>query len=222
MAASGAAPFTLVLDDALLEAWERCGLSPTILTGDVARSARRSVQLMLLDWSNQDLQLWQVDRQGISVAPGVAVYAGPVGTVDVLEAWITADNRDLMLEAMGRDEWAAIPDKAAKGRPTGFWCERRRDMVVVHLWPVPDRAYPIRVNRIRLPETVGALSQSPDVPALWAEALAAGLAARLALKYQPSRYEMLKADAAEALARANGEDRERVPLRVLPDMRGYR
>ena len=221
MATSGATTFLPVFDDLLLEAWERLGLSPTILTGDVARSARRSLQLMLLDWTNEGLQLWQVDRQGIPAVIGQAIYQGPPGTVDILEAWVTADGSDLMLSAMGRDEWAAIPSKAERGRPTQFWCERRRDLVVLHLWPVPDKAYPIRINRIRLPEDVGGLAQSPDVPVLWSEACAAGLAQRLALKYAPARFEMLKAEASEAYARANGEDRERVSLRVMPDMRGY-
>lgn len=221
MATSGTTTFLPVFDDLLLEAWERLGLSPTILTGDVARSARRSFGLMLLDWTNEDLELWQVDRMAMPALPGRAVYLGPTGTVDLLDVWITADGSDLLLTSMGRDEWAGIPDKAASGRPTQFWSERRRDSVVLHLWPVPDRAYPMVVNRIRLPQDVGGLSQSPDVPILWSEACAAGLAQRLALKYAPARYEVLKAEAAGAFARASGEDRERVSLRIAPDMRRY-
>ena len=222
MSTTGTTSYVPVFDDLLLEAWERLGLSPTILSGDVARSARRSLQLMLLDWSNQDIQLWQLDRLTLPATIGQGVMLGPPGTIDVMEMWVTAQGIDMMLAPMGRDEWAGIPNKATPGRPTQFWCERRRDAVVLHVWPVPDQAYPLTVNRFRLPQDVGGLSMSPDVPVLWSEAVASGLAARLALKYAPARYAMLKADAAEGFARANGEDRERVALRIEPDMRGYR
>lgn len=221
MATSGTTAYLPVFDDLLLEAWERLGLSPAILSGDVARSARRSLQLMLLDWTNEGLELWQVDRMGLAATVGQAVYHGPAGTVDILEVWVTAYGYDLMLYPMGRDEFAAVPNKLAPGRPTSYWTERRRDFVALHLWPVPDAAYPLRINRIRLPEDVGRLGASPDVPVLWSEAVAAGLAQRLALKYAPDRFAMLKAEAGEAFARAAGEDRERVPLCVLPDLRGY-
>jgi len=221
MTTSGLTTFLPVFDDLLLEAWERLGLSPTILTGDVARSARRSLQLMLLDWTTGDTQLWQVDQQSIVTAPGVGIYLGPSGTVDVLEMWIKVNRSDLTLTGIGRDDFASLPVKATLGRPTQFWCERRLDDVVLHLWPVPDATYPLFVNRLRLPQDVGALSQSSDVPVLWSEAVAAGLAARLALKYAPTRYEMLKAEAAETYGRANDEDRERVPLRIVPNIRSH-
>ncbi len=57
MATSGTYAFNPAVDDLLLEAWERCGKSPNILTGDVAVSARRSLQLMAIEWTNRGVPL---------------------------------------------------------------------------------------------------------------------------------------------------------------------
>jgi hypothetical protein len=64
-------------------------------------------------------------------------------------------------------------------------------------------------------------SQGPDVPYRFLEALCADLALHLAKKYPPkpdSGIAMadLRADAADA-----SEDRERVPLYLVPDLTGY-
>lgn len=223
MLTSGSSLFALASDDALTEAWERCGLSPATLTGDVARSARRSMQLMLLDWTNRGLNLWQVDRWDRAVAVGEAALSCPEGTADVLDVSLS-DGRGyaLSLAMVTRDEWARLPGDGLRGRPTQCWCERGRDAVVLHLWPVPERAYALSIGVMRLPEDVGALHLSPDAPVLWAEAVASGLAARLALKFAPpARYGMLKQEAAEAYANASGENRERAPMRITPDLTGY-
>ena len=222
MATSGTTSFVPSFDDLLAEAWERLGLSSAILTGDVVRAARRSLQLMLIDWTNRNAPLWQIDFQGVVLTPGTALYAAPAGTADVLDLWVTAGGFDLMLQGIGRDEFAAIPNKIQAGRPTTWWSERQRDLPVIHLWPVPDLAYSLGMNRLRLPQDIGMLSATPDAPVLWAEAMAAGLAARLALKFKPDRYVMLKQDALDAWVAANGEDRERVALTVMPDLRPWR
>jgi hypothetical protein len=221
MPTSGITSYAPVTDDILTEAYERCGLSPATLNADVARSARRSLQLMLLDWANRSVQLWRVERQATATISGQATYATPDGTVDVLEVILSVDDADYVLAPQGRDQWAALSRKSTMGRPTQYWAERRRDAVVLHLWPVPDDTYRLAVNRFRLPEDVGSLSQSADVPVMWSEALAAGLASRLAMKYKPDRFQMLKALAEEAFTNATGEDRERVPLTILPDL-GWR
>ena len=53
------------------------------------------------------------------------------------------------------------------------------------------------------------LAGSPDARASWSEAICAGLAAKLALKYAPERLAMLKAEWMEQRAAARIESRER-------------
>ncbi len=221
MATSGSYDFAPQVDDLLTEAWERCRLSPAVLTGDHARSARRSIMAMLIDWTNRGINLWQIDRQITVVAQGVQVVPGPLGTIDALEVTITAIGQlDIMLTPISRDEWAAISTKGLLGRPTQFWSERRTDGAVLHLWPVPDRSYSLAIYRLRMPQDVSSMTQTADAPVLWTEALYSGLAARLAGKYGTDQLEAkLSAQADRAYAAAAGENRERVPLTLLPVFR---
>jgi hypothetical protein len=217
---SGTYTFAPQVDELLLEAWERIGLSGSVMTGDIARSARRSLQYLLGDWTNRDLRLWQVERWNTTVLPGVQLIQAPPATVDILELVLTVSNGiEILLGRMSRDEWIGIPNKAQQARPNSFWIERRTDNPVIHLWPVPDKAYPLGVNRLRVPQDVSALSQTVDAPVLWAEAIASGLAAALALKFAPARYPLLKQLADAAYENAATETRERRPLTILPRSR---
>ena len=53
------------------------------------------------------------------------------------------------------------------------------------------------------------------------EAIASGLAAKLAVKFAPDRLVTLQQMADAAYSRAIAEDRERVPLRITIDTWGY-
>lgn len=222
MTSSGTYTYQPVIDELITESWERLGKSPSVLTGDVARSVRRSLQLMLIDWHNRGLNLWQVAPITVTLAAGAATLALDPSTVDVLDAYVSiftgATATDYTMAHLSRDEYAAIPSKMTPSRPTQFWVERILPAPVLHFYPVPDQSYSLTYYRIRQPQDVSSLLQTPDAPVLWAEAIAAGLAARLALKFAPDRVELLDPKASEAFANAAGEDRERVPLTITPEM----
>lgn len=217
MATSGTYNFAPQVDDLIIEAWERCGKNGSELTSEIARSARRSLHLALIDWTNRELNLWQVERFATTVQAGVYAVPTPLATVDVLEVLVTQNNLELMCEPIGRDDYAALTNKATlTGRPTQFWSDRRNDVPVIYLFPVPDQAYPLTVYRIRLPQDVNGMTEQVDAPILWSEALCAELAARLAEKYAPDRLQEKRALADRAYNFASEEDRERVPLTLLP------
>ena len=58
MATSGTYTFNLDLSDILEEAYERAGLE--LRSGYDYRPARRSLDLMFLEWQNKGLNLWSV------------------------------------------------------------------------------------------------------------------------------------------------------------------
>ena len=224
---SGTTFWRPIVDEVLTEAWERCGKDPVTLTGTVARSARRSLQLAMIHWSNKGLRLWQILQDSVSLSANVALYQLPADTVDVLEAWFAKGGIDRILSPLSRDEYAAISQKLTPGEPTQFWIERilPEDPVLayggpaMHVYPVPTASGTIKVNRIRQPYDVVEQTEQLDVPALWGEAIITDLAWRLAVKFVPERVEGLKLEAAEAYAACQREWRERVPTRILPRFR---
>ena len=60
MATSGTATFNLEISEVIEEAFERCGLEAR--TGYDYRTARRSLDLMMLEWQNRGLNLWTVEN----------------------------------------------------------------------------------------------------------------------------------------------------------------
>jgi hypothetical protein len=90
------------------------------------------------------------------------------------------------------------------------------------LYPAPDAVYTATLYALRQPQDVSSLAQTADAPFLWSEALAAALTARLAEKYAPDRLKEKLDLAQSAWTAAYGDDRERVPLSIVPDFSGYR
>lgn len=221
MATSGTYSYSLLGDEMLTEVWERLGKNPATLNADVVRSMMRSMPLLLIDWTNRGLNLWQVDRQVTTLGINATTATTAPATTDVLEAWVTgSDGVNRILAPISRDEFAAIPLPATTSAsgPTQYWVERVNPLPVIHVYPVPSVSVTLTYNRIRLPQDFSALGQTADVPALWSEAVAAGLAAKMALKFAADRFSTLKALAEEAYAAAAIENRERTPLVILPDM----
>lgn len=219
MTTSGTWAFDPTADDLVLEAWERCGKSGQVLTGEVARSARRSLQLMLLHWQNRGLNLWQVEEVAFTLSAGQETLTTVAATAAVLEVTIRQADSDLLLAPISRDEWVATPNHTLRARPTSYWVQRVNPLPILHFYPLPPTALAGKYNRIRLPQDVGGLGNTLDAPILWAEALSAGLAARLAEKYAPERELRLSMKAEEAFDAAAAENRERVPLTVKPGRR---
>lgn len=217
MATSGAWTFDPTADDLLVEAWERCGLTGQVLNGETARSARRSLQLMLVHWQNRGLNLWQVEPVTFTLAAGQETLTTVAATSDVLEVTIeVAPQTSVLLAPISRDQWAALPNRSLRSWPNSYWSERVNPVPVLHFYPLPLQVTAGTYWRLRLPQDVGGLGNTLDAPILWSEALAAGLAARLAVKFAPERAAGLKLEAEEAFAAAAGENRERVPLTIMP------
>jgi hypothetical protein len=87
------------------------------------------------------------------------------------------------------------------------------DAPLMIIWPTPTMITTITYDRLRLPKKVMAdLSASPDARWQWTEALCAGLAAKLAVKFATDRANMLKAEWLQQRHIARIETRERGPV----------
>ncbi len=225
MATSGTSVFNPELADLCTECWERCGKARDIMPGDLARSARASLNYLFVEWATKDVNLWAIDLQSAPLLAATPTYNAVAGTIAIVDAFIRTGTpaRDYTISPVSRSEYDSLSSKDQQGRPTQFWFERIATPVI-RPWPVPDvsSTYTLFYHRIRRLQDVTAAAETADVVYLWLEAMAAGLTARFAEKWAPDRLKEKIALASEKFALALGTDRERVPFRMIPNLSGYR
>tara|TARA_R110000824_G_scaffold44248_2_gene128815 strand:+ start:561 stop:1439 length:879 start_codon:yes stop_codon:yes gene_type:complete len=81
MATSSSFNFELDVASYVEEAFERCGLE--VRTGYDLKTARRSLNLMLADWSNRGLNQWTIEQTSITLASDISDYPGGTLTMTV-------------------------------------------------------------------------------------------------------------------------------------------
>ena len=212
--------------DIITEAYERVGRNPATLSSNDIDSARRSINYMFSDWANNGPNLWAVDLQSITLLPGVLYYDLEPRTVSILQVYTRtmsgAQATDLMMSPISRAEYDAIPNKAQLGqRPFQYYFDRTITPRL-YIWQAPQNTgITLFYHRMKIQEDAGEFTDSMDAPNRWMEAIAAGLAAKLSVKFAPDRLEFLQGLADGAYTRAAAEDREKVPLRITIDQWGY-
>lgn len=221
MATSGTTAFNMDFTEIAEEAWERAGRE--MRSGYDLRTARRSMNLLTIEWQNRGINLWTIDEGAVSLTNGTGNYTLPADTVDLLEHVIRtgsgANQQDLTLNRISVSTYATIPNKNVTGRPVQLWIDRQQAAPQVNLWPVPDSDnYTLRYWRIRRVEDAGAGIQTADVNFRFLPCLVAGLAYYIAMKVPElaPRIPMLKQDYEQQFQLASEEDREKAPLRFVP------
>ena len=63
---------TLPIDEIVEEAYERIGLQN--VSGYQLKTAKRSLNLLLSEWSNRGLHYWEIANQGFTLVEGTNVY----------------------------------------------------------------------------------------------------------------------------------------------------
>jgi len=221
MATSGTTAFNMDFTEIAEEAWERAGRE--MRSGYDLRTARRSMNLLTIEWQNRGINLWTIDEGAVSLTNGTGNYTLPADTVDLLEHVIRtgsgANQQDLTLNRISVSTYATIPNKNVTGRPVQLWIDRQQAAPQVNLWPVPDSDnYTLRYWRIRRVEDAGAGVQTADVNFRFLPCLVAGLAYYIAMKVPElaPRIPMLKQDYEQQFQLASEEDRDKAPLRFVP------
>jgi len=223
MATSGTTDFNMEFTEIAEEAWERAGRE--MRSGYDLRIARRSMNLMTIEWQNRGINLWTVDEGTVNLVAGTGQYALPADTIDLLEQVIRTDagnvntQTDLTITRISVSTYASIPNKLTRGRPIQVWIERLVAAPQINVWPVPDNNnYVFKYYRLRRIEDAGSGVQTADMNFRFLPCLVAGLAYHIAMKVPElaPRVEMLKAEYEAQFVLAAGEDREKTPLRFVP------
>ena len=224
MATSNTATFNMDFTEIAEEAWERAGRE--MRSGYDLRTARRSMNLLTIEWQNRGLNLWTIEEGSVNLTEGTYQYTLEADTIDLLEHVIrtnsgnTSTQSDLTINRIGVSDYSSIPNKLTRGRPIQMWVDRLRDAPVLNLWPVPDKSdtYIIRYWRIRRIQDAGSGVQTADVNYRFLPCLVAGLAYNIALKIPEliDRVPMLKGVYEESFALASTEDREKTSTYYKP------
>jgi len=223
--------FNLDLNAIVEEAFERCGAE--LRSGYDLRTARRSLNLLLLDWANRGINLWTIEQGSIPLVAGTKTYDLPADTVDLLDHVVRTGSGttqiDINISRISVSTYAAIPNKNATGRPIQVYIDRKTgatsaSSVVqypeITVWPAPDSSttYTFVYWRLRRMFDAGNGINGQDIPFRMLPALVAGLSYMLSQKLPgaETRIEMLKAAYDEAWQLASDEDRDKAPIRFVP------
>ena len=124
---SGDTSFNLDLNNLVEEAFERCGKE--LRTGYDLRTARRSLNLLTIEWANKGLNLWTIEPGQITLNQGQIMYALPTDTIDLLDMVTrtgTGQNQqDININRISESTYITIPNKNANGRPIQVWINRQ-------------------------------------------------------------------------------------------------
>jgi hypothetical protein len=125
---TGSTAFNMDFTELAEEAWERAGRE--MRSGYDLRTARRSMNLMTIEWSNRGLNMWTIEQGTITLTPGLSTYALPLDTIDLLDhvirtgANVSSTQADLSITRISVSTYATIPNKLAQGRPIQVWIQR--------------------------------------------------------------------------------------------------
>lgn len=239
MTTTGTAAFNLDLNDLIEEAFERCGSE--LRTGYDFRTARRSLNLLTIEWANRGINLWTIEQGQITLTTGVGVYDLPVDTIDLLDQVIrtnagSASNQtDINISRISESTYSTIPNKLAQGRPIQVWINRQSGATTpsgikypqINIWPTPndpDNQYIFVYWRLRRIQDAGDGVNTQDIPFRFLPCMVAGLAYYLSMKIpgvDPNRSVALKADYEQQFQLAADEDREKASIRFVPRNMSY-
>lgn len=147
MSTSGLTTFNLDMGDLVEEAFERCGKE--LRTGYDFRTARRSVNLLTIEWANRGINLWTVEQGQFVMNTGQAIYPIPVDTIDLLDTVIRQNNGqqsnqiDINISRISESTYITIPNKNATGRPIQVFVNRQSGNVATVANTTLATGYPI-------------------------------------------------------------------------------
>ena len=125
---TGTTLFNLDFTEIAEEAWERAGRE--MRSGYDLRTARRSMNLMTIEWQNRGINMWTIEPGTITLQAGLNTYPLPTDTIDLLEqvirtgANVASTQADLNITRISVSTYATIPNKLVQGRPIQVWIQR--------------------------------------------------------------------------------------------------
>lgn len=215
MAASGTYAWVMTVEDIIVEAFSRAGIEESEISAGQRASARTSFNLLMIEWQVKGVREWLIEQRSVTLTDGDSTPTIDSRTIDILDMVLRRSGVDTPVHPISRKEYLEIPSKTQEGRPDRFWVDRQQTGPVLTLWPVPENSTDVILfNQLRRAQDIvepndSDSTETPDIQYLWQDAACADLGKRVALKFAPKRFDLLKGEAADAFRLAKQESRER-------------
>jgi hypothetical protein len=122
------------------------------------RTARRSLNLLTIEWANRGINLWTIEQVQINMVTGQGLYALQDDTIDILDMVVRQNNGvasnqiDINISRISESTYATIPNKLTTGRPIQCWINRQtaqsNDTTVQLVGAINATATTITVNDV--------------------------------------------------------------------------
>lgn len=162
-------------------------------------------------------QVWRIrETNGATLSIGQLFFGQPT----------TTGTGDRTLTPLSYTEWMQIPTKNNQGFPSSYFYNEQIQPTIT-LWPLPgptslaNQFTALLYTAYQYSQDVTNLFNEFDVPQRFYDALVAGIAARLAAKFAPDKFPLLKQEASEAFQLAALTEFQSVTLRFQPDFSYY-
>jgi hypothetical protein len=129
MSTSGTTTFNLDLNNLVEEAFERCGSE--LRSGYDLKTARRSLNLLTIEWANRGINLWTIEQGQVNLVTGQGLYPIDNDTIDLLDTVVRQNNGsasnqiDINIDRISESTYSTIPNKLTTGRPIQVWINRQ-------------------------------------------------------------------------------------------------
>ena len=205
------------------EAYERAGLE--MRSGYDLKTARRSFQILTLEWQNRGINLFTIESGTLSLSAGTATYTMPTDTIDIIEHTIRTgtgtSQLDTNVSRISVSTFAQKSNKNTQGKPNQIFGQRLAGSTTVTLHPVPDTTYTLAFFRLKGIDSISsgiAGTTTNFIPPRFVPCLVSGLAYYIAMKRPEvaNRVSALKQEYEFQFELAAGEDTETASIKFVP------
>lgn len=217
--------FNPTAGEVLLTAFGRCQVRPAELTTSHLQLGQTAENLVLVELSNLQPNLWEVELKSIPLAAGTATYSLPAEIVMITDLYIRygSPSTDRYINAISRTEYAALPNKSQQGFPNQYWFNRAiSPEITFYFTPDSNGPYVARYYSVRQTQDAQlAGGDTIEIVYRFLEAYTAGVAYHLSRIYAPQLEQQRFADYMRARQEALTQDVENVPLMIVPGLTSY-
>lgn len=156
---------------------------------------------------------------------------GPFATGTPLNIASVSWNQTLSevpMAPFSRDDYSYLAQQSFPGTPYQFWLNRQQPLPIMKVWPVPSAADAavkcVHIYREKQLDDLTDFKQRVAVPQRWLSCIIDGLAYRMSKvvpEVDPKLGALLKADFLDSFNLARGAEREKAPMRIIPQISRY-